>query len=589
MSFVDSGFRSGERGHVALVSHLQTAASRSETSHDPGKKNIFPPKTRSFLILTVTFLFPVQKYEPVFTAGSQPFVHHMNVYECVGDPSVFEVLAATEGSRCYQPSMPPLFFNCNNVVVAWTAGSEVRIQFRPYQFCNKNSRFLSLFCPHKWKGFHVPIRSWLSDESGRRRQVFHARDPLRQPEPAERHRRSLGPPSLLHFSTQVTTSSYSSPIGILHGRIPPPKPAGHQRKQKTRDNWPVFFVVVTVEERGGRPPAILLQQKRLVVLLSSTSSDRNVFDLLLYFSLFFLVSLYGPLQQPQKTQGANQCLADVLDARVVNAGHLNSAPFLGSSDTTKEREKSSFLGTDGLIVVSHNRIVSLSMTRREKRRYRRWISNLVANSSTRFFLGITTRACWVSASIPIGSTSYRLGNAKSSPKLTASPTALNRPCLLAASTSLPSTSTLTSSVCISYFITQLEPFDSVFFYFFLFSLFYFLARSVIASAPSFIISDSRPHPFRSVKYAHITQRWVRSNSRPSKRLRALEYWNVIRACDNIRSLGEKIVTFQVYFPFENITRSFVSHRVDQLKWREECWVMSVGTPSVAAGTDDGCH
>lgn len=49
----------------------------------------------------------------------------MNVYECVGDPSVFEVLAATEGSRCYQPSMPPLFFNCNNVVVAWTAGSEV--------------------------------------------------------------------------------------------------------------------------------------------------------------------------------------------------------------------------------------------------------------------------------------------------------------------------------------------------------------------------------------------------------------------------------------------------------------------------------
>ena len=338
LSFVDSGFRSGERGHVALVSHLQTAASRSETSHDPGKKNIFPPKTRSFLILTVTFLFPVQKYEPVFTAGSQPFVHHMNVYECVGDPSVFEVLAATEGSRCYQPSMPPLFFNCNNVVVAWTAGSEVRIQFRPYQFCNKNSRFLSLFCPHKWKGFHVPIRSWLSDESGRRRQVFHARDPLRQPEPAERHRRSLGPPSLLHFSTQVTTSSYSSPIGILHGRIPPPKPAGHQRKQKTRDNWPVFFVVVTVEERGGRPPAILLQQKRLVVLLSSTSSDRNVFDLLLYFSLFFLVSLYGPLQQPQKTQGANQCLADVLDARVVNAGHLNSAPFLGSSDTTKERE-----------------------------------------------------------------------------------------------------------------------------------------------------------------------------------------------------------------------------------------------------------
>lgn len=77
----------------------------------------------------------IGQYEPVFTAGSQPFVHHMNVYECVGDPSVFEVLAATEGSRCYQPSMPPLFFNCNNVVVAWTAGSEV---------CNKKKKQIQL-------------------------------------------------------------------------------------------------------------------------------------------------------------------------------------------------------------------------------------------------------------------------------------------------------------------------------------------------------------------------------------------------------------------------------------------------------------
>ena len=79
----------------------------------------------SFLRLGLFFSCRVTQYEPVFTAGSQPFIHHMNVYECAGDPSVFEVLAATEGSRCYQPSMPPLFFNCNNVVVAWTASSEV--------------------------------------------------------------------------------------------------------------------------------------------------------------------------------------------------------------------------------------------------------------------------------------------------------------------------------------------------------------------------------------------------------------------------------------------------------------------------------
>ena len=65
------------------------------------------------------------QYEPVFTPGHQPYIHHMNIYECDGDPSIFEALAATVGTRCYQPSMPPLFFNCNNVVVAWTASSEV--------------------------------------------------------------------------------------------------------------------------------------------------------------------------------------------------------------------------------------------------------------------------------------------------------------------------------------------------------------------------------------------------------------------------------------------------------------------------------
>jgi len=64
------------------------------------------------------------RYEPVFSNGNAAFIHHMNIYECDGEASVFEVLAATEGSRCYQPSMPPLFFNCNNVVVAWSATSK---------------------------------------------------------------------------------------------------------------------------------------------------------------------------------------------------------------------------------------------------------------------------------------------------------------------------------------------------------------------------------------------------------------------------------------------------------------------------------
>jgi hypothetical protein len=105
------------------VQNLQIAATRSQTSHDTGMMKLSIYNQNPFFRLLDAFF--CWQYEPVFTAGSQPFVHHMNVYECVGDPSVFEVLAATEGSRCYQPSMPPLFFNCNNVVVAWTAGSEV--------------------------------------------------------------------------------------------------------------------------------------------------------------------------------------------------------------------------------------------------------------------------------------------------------------------------------------------------------------------------------------------------------------------------------------------------------------------------------
>ena len=203
----------------------------------------------------------------MFTAGSQPFIHHMNVYECVGDPSVFEVLAATEGSRCYQPSMPPLFFNCNNVVVAWTASSEVKRrerekrknigaindvsmdysmaraikfavvahqqftkgrshQIRPARleafslfFCqsieSKGISFVSFFA-----GVHIPIRGGLPNEPGWWGQVLHAGDALRQSEPAERHRRSLGAPPLLHFTTQVCSVRpsvlHSNPFLIIH-------------------------------------------------------------------------------------------------------------------------------------------------------------------------------------------------------------------------------------------------------------------------------------------------------------------------------------------------------------------------------------
>jgi hypothetical protein len=47
------------------------------------------------------------------------------VYACQGGEEQFEVLARERGNVCYKPSMPPLFNDCNSVVIAWGIGSEV--------------------------------------------------------------------------------------------------------------------------------------------------------------------------------------------------------------------------------------------------------------------------------------------------------------------------------------------------------------------------------------------------------------------------------------------------------------------------------
>jgi len=47
------------------------------------------------------------------------------VYACQGDEEQLEVLATERGQVCYQPSMPPLFTDCNSVVIVWGVGSEV--------------------------------------------------------------------------------------------------------------------------------------------------------------------------------------------------------------------------------------------------------------------------------------------------------------------------------------------------------------------------------------------------------------------------------------------------------------------------------
>ncbi|XP_069156757.1 DBH-like monooxygenase protein 1 [Procambarus clarkii] len=73
----------------------------------------------------------VIRYEPVFTAGNEQYVHHMIVYECTDlgnlNPEVdadFEVLASSAGHGCYQADTPHVVLTCNHVVVAWAVGSE---------------------------------------------------------------------------------------------------------------------------------------------------------------------------------------------------------------------------------------------------------------------------------------------------------------------------------------------------------------------------------------------------------------------------------------------------------------------------------
>ncbi|GFG39856.1 hypothetical protein Cfor_08836, partial [Coptotermes formosanus] len=64
------------------------------------------------------------RYEPLHDSGNSVYMHHVIVYECQGNEVEFEAHARDRGQVCYQPSMPPLFFNCNNVVIAWGIGSE---------------------------------------------------------------------------------------------------------------------------------------------------------------------------------------------------------------------------------------------------------------------------------------------------------------------------------------------------------------------------------------------------------------------------------------------------------------------------------
>ncbi|XP_059622696.1 MOXD1 homolog 2 [Phlebotomus argentipes] len=62
------------------------------------------------------------KYEPVFeSTASQPYMHHIVLYECQGSSNELELLSREQGRPCFQPDNPR---QCNVVVATWARGSE---------------------------------------------------------------------------------------------------------------------------------------------------------------------------------------------------------------------------------------------------------------------------------------------------------------------------------------------------------------------------------------------------------------------------------------------------------------------------------
>ncbi|XP_069693146.1 MOXD1 homolog 2-like [Periplaneta americana] len=66
----------------------------------------------------------IVKYEPIHKSGSSAHITHIVVYECQGNEAEFEINSRDQGQVCYQPSVPPLLYNCNNMVMAWAVGTE---------------------------------------------------------------------------------------------------------------------------------------------------------------------------------------------------------------------------------------------------------------------------------------------------------------------------------------------------------------------------------------------------------------------------------------------------------------------------------
>ncbi|XP_050737020.1 DBH-like monooxygenase protein 1 [Eriocheir sinensis] len=63
-------------------------------------------------------------FEPLISKDNLAYVHHMILYTCIGSPSRLHRWAQHDGVQCYASNMPPSWYSCRTVYIAWAVGSE---------------------------------------------------------------------------------------------------------------------------------------------------------------------------------------------------------------------------------------------------------------------------------------------------------------------------------------------------------------------------------------------------------------------------------------------------------------------------------
>ncbi|XP_076307684.1 DBH-like monooxygenase protein 1 isoform X2 [Tachypleus tridentatus] len=76
----------------------------------------------------LTSMHHVIKIVPVVQSGNEGYVHHIVLYQCLGEtPEKLETYLDHEGHECYHPNMPPVFRKCKGVMAAWGIGGETMV------------------------------------------------------------------------------------------------------------------------------------------------------------------------------------------------------------------------------------------------------------------------------------------------------------------------------------------------------------------------------------------------------------------------------------------------------------------------------